>query len=121
MLTVLIFSLEGSHPKIQLSRASNLKSFVSHCRFDERISTFAEQKFRRDGIEVLTGCRVLSVTESSINIKHKSTKELSSVSHGMVVWSTGVGTRPVVMDFMEKVGQVCFLLGLTRISHLLLV
>uniref|UniRef100_A0A164ZI20 NADH:ubiquinone reductase (non-electrogenic) n=1 Tax=Daucus carota subsp. sativus TaxID=79200 RepID=A0A164ZI20_DAUCS len=73
--------------------------------FDERISTFAEQKFRRDGIEVLTGCRVLSVTESSINIKHKSTKELSSVSHGMVVWSTGVGTRPVVMDFMEKVGQ----------------
>ncbi|XP_057954348.1 external alternative NAD(P)H-ubiquinone oxidoreductase B1, mitochondrial-like isoform X2 [Malania oleifera] len=26
--------------------------------FDDRISSFAEQKFQRDGIEVLTGCRV---------------------------------------------------------------
>lgn len=78
---------------------------------------FAEQKFCRDGIEVLTGCRVLSVTENIINMKKKSTGELTSLSHGMVVWSTGIGTRPVVMDFMEKIGQVCLtslLLGLTR-------
>ncbi|KAM7492291.1 hypothetical protein LguiA_035212 [Lonicera macranthoides] len=73
--------------------------------YDERISAFAEQKFQRDGIEVLTGRRVVSVTDKVINMKLKSTGEHSSISHGMVVWSTGVGTRPVVMDLMEKIGQ----------------
>ncbi|KAK4438632.1 External alternative NAD(P)H-ubiquinone oxidoreductase B1, mitochondrial [Sesamum alatum] len=73
--------------------------------FDERISTFAEQKFQRDGIEVLTGHRVLSVSDRMINMKTKSTGQNISIPHGMVVWSTGVGTRPVVKDFMEQIGQ----------------
>ncbi|KAI3465695.1 hypothetical protein Pfo_022358 [Paulownia fortunei] len=73
--------------------------------FDERISSFAEQKFQRDGIEVLTGHRVMSVSERMINMKAKSTGEDISIPHGMVVWSTGVGTRPVVKDFMEQIGQ----------------
>ncbi|VFQ61775.1 unnamed protein product [Cuscuta campestris] len=73
--------------------------------FDERISSFAEQKFQRDGIEVLTGCRVVSVTDKLINMKLKATGENVSVPHGMIVWSTGVGTRPVVADFMEEIGQ----------------
>lgn len=76
-------------------------------RFDERISCFAESKFQRDGIEVLTGCRVVSVSEHSVNMKVKSTGEYVIVPHGMVVWSTGVGTRPFVRDFMEQIGQVC--------------
>ncbi|XP_009595715.1 external alternative NAD(P)H-ubiquinone oxidoreductase B1, mitochondrial [Nicotiana tomentosiformis] len=73
--------------------------------FDERISSFAEQKFQRDGIEVLTGCRVISVSDNSINTKVKSTGEHVEVPYGMVVWSTGVGTRPFVKDFMEQIGQ----------------
>ncbi|XP_031092825.1 external alternative NAD(P)H-ubiquinone oxidoreductase B1, mitochondrial-like [Ipomoea triloba] len=73
--------------------------------FDERISTFAERKFQRDGIEVLTGCRVVSVSDKFINMKVKATAENVKVPHGMVVWSTGVGTRPVVTDFMEQIGQ----------------
>ncbi|KAM3395519.1 external alternative NAD(P)H-ubiquinone oxidoreductase B1, mitochondrial-like [Capsicum galapagoense] len=73
--------------------------------FDERISCFAESKFQRDGIEVLTGCRVVSVSKHSVNMKVKSTGEYVIVPHGMVVWSTGVGTRPFVRDFMEQVGQ----------------
>ncbi|KAL3848903.1 hypothetical protein ACJIZ3_010785 [Penstemon smallii] len=73
--------------------------------FDERISSFAEQKFQRDGIEVLTGHRVMSVSQRMINMKTKSKGEDVSIPHGMVVWSTGVGTRPVVKDFMEQIGQ----------------
>ena len=75
-------------------------------RFDERISTFAEKKFSIDGIEVLTGCRVLSVSGDSISMKVKATGEDVAVPYGMVVWSTGVGTRPVIKDFMEQIGQV---------------
>ncbi|KAL2476805.1 External alternative NAD(P)H-ubiquinone oxidoreductase B1 [Abeliophyllum distichum] len=73
--------------------------------FDERISSFAEQKFQRDGIKVLTGHRVLSVSDRLINMRMKATGNDDSIPHGMVVWSTGVGTRPVVKDFMEQVGQ----------------
>lgn len=73
--------------------------------FDERISSFAEQKFQRDGIEVQTNCRVLSVSDKEITMKAKSDGEISSLPYGMVLWSTGIGTRPVVRDFMEQIGQ----------------
>ncbi|XP_015880767.3 external alternative NAD(P)H-ubiquinone oxidoreductase B1, mitochondrial-like isoform X1 [Ziziphus jujuba] len=73
--------------------------------FDERISSFAEQKFTRDGIDVQTGCRVVSVSDKEISMKMKSKGEVFSIPHGLVVWSTGVGTRPVVKDFMEQIGQ----------------
>ncbi|EPS68710.1 hypothetical protein M569_06057, partial [Genlisea aurea] len=73
--------------------------------FDERISSFAENKFQRDGIRVLTGNRVLSVTDRIINVNTKSTGENASIPHGMVVWSTGIGTRPFVKDFMQQIDQ----------------
>ncbi|KAK9284453.1 hypothetical protein L1049_023626 [Liquidambar formosana] len=73
--------------------------------FDERISSFAEQKFQRDGIEVQTGCRVVSVSDKEITMKVKSKGEICSVPYGMVVWSTGIGTRPVLRDFMDQIGQ----------------
>ncbi|KAK9051985.1 hypothetical protein SSX86_028613 [Deinandra increscens subsp. villosa] len=73
--------------------------------YDSRISTFAEQKFARDGIDVRTGCRVLGVSDKAVNVKVKSTGESVSVPRGMVVWSTGVSTRPVVKDLMDQVGQ----------------
>ncbi|KAL3509503.1 hypothetical protein ACH5RR_028904 [Cinchona calisaya] len=73
--------------------------------FDERISTFAEQKFTRDGIDVLTGRRVVNVSDRMLNMKMKATGDDVSMPHGMVVWSTGVGSRAVVRDFMEQIGQ----------------
>ncbi|XP_071731420.1 external alternative NAD(P)H-ubiquinone oxidoreductase B1, mitochondrial-like [Rutidosis leptorrhynchoides] len=73
--------------------------------YDCRISDFAEQKFARDGIDVRTGCRVLSVTDKEVSMKVKSSGENVSIPHGMVVWSTGVSTRPVVKDFMDQIGQ----------------
>ncbi|KAJ7948251.1 External alternative NAD(P)H-ubiquinone oxidoreductase B1 mitochondrial [Quillaja saponaria] len=38
-------------------------------------------------------------------MKIKSKVEVSSIPHVLVVWSTGVGTRPVMRDFMEQIGQ----------------
>ncbi|KAH9323944.1 hypothetical protein KI387_018583, partial [Taxus chinensis] len=73
--------------------------------FDMRISNFAEEKFQRDGIEVQTGSRVVEVTDKHINIKEKGSGEASSISYGMIVWSTGIGTRPVISQFMEQIGQ----------------
>lgn len=73
--------------------------------FDQRISQFAEKKFQRDGIEVKTGCRVMEVQEKVIVMKDKKTGKGMEVPYGMVVWSTGIGTRPFISDFMNQIGQ----------------
>ena len=75
-------------------------------RFDQRISDFAKHKFQRDGVEVLTGARVMEVTSCDIGFRDKWSGETKRLPYGMVVWSTGIGTRPVISDFMTKVGQV---------------
>lgn len=82
-----------------------------HCyshRFDKRITAFAEDKFRRDGIDVKTGSMVVKVSEKEISTKElKSGGEIKTIPYGMAVWSTGIGTRPFIKDFMSQIGQVC--------------
>jgi len=88
------------------------------CRFDKRITAFAEKKFHRDGIDVKTGYRVTKVTDKDITTKAlKNGGEVSSMPCGMVLWSTGIGTRPVIMDFMKQIGQVCFFIGLKPFGY----
>lgn len=72
--------------------------------FDKRITVFAEDKFRRDGIELKTGSMVVKVSDKEISAKERS-GEISSMPYGMVLWSTGIGTRPVIMEFMKQIGQ----------------
>ncbi|KAL8497468.1 hypothetical protein ACS0TY_020971 [Phlomoides rotata] len=73
--------------------------------FDKRITEFAEDKFRRDGIDLKVGSMVTKVTDSEICTKERATGQNVNIPYGMVVWSTGIGTRPVVMDFMKQIGQ----------------
>lgn len=73
--------------------------------FDKRITAFAEDKFRRDGIDVKTGSMVVKVSEKEICTKEMKNGQISSMPYGMAVWSTGIGTRPIVMDFMKQIGQ----------------
>ncbi|GKB36096.1 external alternative NAD(P)H-ubiquinone oxidoreductase B2, mitochondrial-like protein, partial [Tanacetum coccineum] len=73
--------------------------------FDKRITTFAEEKFHRDGIDLRTGEMVTKVTDKEISTKVIKTGETSTIPYGMAVWSTGIATRPVVMDFMKQIGQ----------------
>ncbi|GER31655.1 external alternative NAD(P)H-ubiquinoneoxidoreductase B2 [Striga asiatica] len=74
--------------------------------FDKRITAFAEEKFQRDGIDVKTGAMVVKVSEKDISTKElKNGGAMSTMPYGMVVWSTGIGTRPVIMDFMKQIGQ----------------
>lgn len=54
-----------------------------------------------------TGSMVVKVSEKEITTKEMKTGEISSIPYGMALWSTGIGTRPVVKDFMRQIGQVC--------------
>lgn len=47
---------------------------------------------------------VVKVSDKEISTKDRSGKT-SAIPYGMVVWSTGIGTRPVIMDFMKQIGQ----------------
>ncbi|XP_076910594.1 external alternative NAD(P)H-ubiquinone oxidoreductase B2, mitochondrial-like [Bidens hawaiensis] len=73
--------------------------------FDKRITTFAEEKFHRDGIDLKTGSMVVKVSDKEISTKEIKTGEVSTIPYGMAVWSTGIATRPVVVDFMKEIGQ----------------
>ncbi|MED6145616.1 External alternative NAD(P)H-ubiquinone oxidoreductase B3, mitochondrial [Stylosanthes scabra] len=73
--------------------------------FDKRITEFAETKFKRDGIDVKLGSMVIKVSEREIFAKDRVTGKVGSIPHGMVVWSTGVGPRPEIVEFMKQVGQ----------------
>ncbi|XP_047327332.1 external alternative NAD(P)H-ubiquinone oxidoreductase B2, mitochondrial-like [Impatiens glandulifera] len=72
--------------------------------FDKRITAFAEEKFHRDGIDLKTGSMVVKVSDKEISTKERN-GEISSMPYGMVVWSTGIGTRPLIMNFMKQIGQ----------------
>ncbi|OEL22002.1 External alternative NAD(P)H-ubiquinone oxidoreductase B3, mitochondrial [Dichanthelium oligosanthes] len=72
--------------------------------FDKRITQFAEEKFKRDGIDLKTNFKVVKVSDKDITMTNPATGEIA-VPYGMAVWSTGVGTRPIIMDFMKQVGQ----------------
>lgn len=51
---------------------------------------------------------VVKVGENEITAKERSSGQIVSIPHGMVVWSTGIGARPEVVEFMKQLGQVCF-------------
>ncbi|AQK99956.1 External alternative NAD(P)H-ubiquinone oxidoreductase B3, mitochondrial [Zea mays] len=72
--------------------------------FDKRITQFAEEKFKRDGIDLKTNFKVVKVSNKDILMTNPATGEVA-VPYGMAVWSTGIGTRPIIMDFMKQVGQ----------------
>ncbi|GLJ33090.1 hypothetical protein SUGI_0665930 [Cryptomeria japonica] len=73
--------------------------------FDQRISKFAAKKFQRDGIDLKTGCPVVEVTDKYISMNDKKSGKKLSIPYGMIVWSTGIGTRPVISQFMQQIAQ----------------
>ncbi|PIN18574.1 NADH-dehydrogenase (ubiquinone) [Handroanthus impetiginosus] len=96
------------YPKVKDAVKITLLEATDHIlnMFDKRITVFAEEKFQRDGIDVKTGAMVVKVSDKEISTKEvKNGGAISSVPYGMVVWATGIGTRPVIMDFMKQIGQ----------------
>jgi NADH dehydrogenase FAD-containing subunit len=87
--------------------------FPGSYRFDKRITQFAEEKFKRGGIDLKTNFKVVKVSDKDITMTNSATGEIS-VPYGMAVWSTGIGTRPIIMDFMKEIGQVYDIIHLEK-------
>ena len=60
------------------------------------ISDYAEGKFSREGINVITNTRVLRILKDKVVYKKKNPIEdeapFGEVPYGLCLWSTGIGT-----------------------------
>ncbi|CAM1511052.1 Fc.00g085650.m01.CDS01 [Cosmosporella sp. VM-42] len=77
--------------------------------YDETVSKYAEERFARDQVEVLTNSRVKEVQADKIIFSQKQddgkvvTKELPI---GFCLWSTGVAQAPFCKAISEQLGDV---------------
>ncbi|KIJ64782.1 hypothetical protein HYDPIDRAFT_187657 [Hydnomerulius pinastri MD-312] len=67
--------------------------------FDKSLGTYAEEKFRRDGISIKTRHHVERVEKDKMFVK-----EQGEVPFGLLVWSTGLAPNPLIqsIDSIEK-------------------
>ncbi|KHN99310.1 Pyridine nucleotide-disulfide oxidoreductase, FAD/NAD(P)-binding domain protein [Metarhizium album ARSEF 1941] len=77
--------------------------------YDETVSKYAEDRFARDQVDVLTNSRVKEVCPDKIIFTQKQedgslvTKELPA---GFVLWSTGVSPTALCQKLAQKLGNV---------------
>ena len=65
------------YPRVKDKVSITLVQSADHIlnTYDRRISAYAAEKFKRDGIEVITGARVLSVSPDKVVVMDKRTKK----------------------------------------------
>ncbi len=73
--------------------------------YDERISEYATERFRKETIDVLTNSRVVKVLPDEVifNQVNETTgqKELKSLPFGLCLWSTGVAQNPLAKEIVS--------------------
>ena len=73
--------------------------------YDQKISDYAERKFRNDKIEVVTNARVSKVAKDRIWYTTKDGTG-ATIEHelpaGLIVWSTGVTLNPITSKVKDQ-------------------
>lgn len=73
--------------------------------YDQKISDYAERKFKNDKIDVITNARVSQVEPDKIHYQTKG-DDGKIINHvlpaGLVVWSTGVTLNPITQKIKDK-------------------
>ncbi|KAH8552361.1 hypothetical protein BGW37DRAFT_491624 [Umbelopsis sp. PMI_123] len=75
--------------------------------FDTSISNYAEKKFDREKIRIVTNARVKEVTENKVvytvkNAEDPSNPEIHELPYGFCLWSTGISMTPFARNLSEK-------------------
>eukprot|EP00741_Cyanophora_paradoxa_P014974 tig00020830_g14447.t1 len=68
-------------------------------QFDDSLGDYALKNFKRQGIDVRTGARVVKVTEREVFMNNGEV-----IPYGMVVWSAGNGPRDLVRELIQGIG-----------------
>eukprot|EP01080_Neovahlkampfia_damariscottae_P005696 gene5696-9516_t len=95
---VKVFPIVKDHFKISLVQSA------SHIlnSYSESISEYAEDKFKRDSMNVITNTRVTAVNRDTIELFDKKSKEKIILPYGMCVWSTGNKMLEMTHSFAKK-------------------
>jgi NADH dehydrogenase len=59
--------------------------------FDSKISEYAEKRFERARVNVITNARVERIEDDQVVYKSKMDGSLKSLPYGLCLWSTGIG------------------------------
>lgn len=73
--------------------------------YSEKISNYAEQRFGRTDVKVITNARVAEVTPNSVilTIKNDDGKtETKEIPSGFTLWSTGIAMQPFTQRMTEQ-------------------
>lgn len=74
--------------------------------YDQRISEYATERFRKETIDVLTNSRVVKVLPDQVifNQIDETTgeKTLTSLPFGLCLWSTGVAQNPLAKEIVQS-------------------
>lgn len=73
--------------------------------YDERISEYATQRFKKDDIDVLTNSRVVKILPNEVIFNQKDADgktELKSLPFGFCLWSTGVAQNPLAKSIVAS-------------------
>lgn len=98
------------YPKILRSEVSvHIIQSRSHIlnTYDERISEYAMDRFKKDNVDILTNSRVQQVYPDHVEfvqVEEDGTKVRKELPFGLCVWSTGVGQAPVTQSVVKTLG-----------------
>ena len=73
--------------------------------FSVEISKYVEAKFSREGIDIYKKTRVSGLDKDTIDFLDTRTKEVTKHPHGLVVWATGITTKPLIKNLIAKLGD----------------
>ncbi|CAG8480898.1 9047_t:CDS:10 [Cetraspora pellucida] len=73
--------------------------------YDEKISDFAEKKFKRDHINVITNARVQKVESDHIIYRMKTEQDTRKLDYGLCLWSTGIAMNPLTKIISDKLPE----------------
>ncbi|KAJ3079088.1 hypothetical protein HK102_004040, partial [Quaeritorhiza haematococci] len=77
--------------------------------YSQAISEFAESRFKRQNIDVITRARVVKVEKDQLVYRKKDKKEgdndVVTLPFGLCVWSTGVGQREISKKLLQRLPE----------------
>jgi NADH dehydrogenase FAD-containing subunit len=73
--------------------------------YDLAISTYAEQQFGRENINLITSARVIEVSPTSITVFDKKQNKNISIPCGMTVWAAGVAPTPLTLKVAGSIPE----------------
>ncbi|CAG8512319.1 24584_t:CDS:10, partial [Gigaspora margarita] len=73
--------------------------------YDEKISNFAEKKFSREHINVITNARVQKVESDHLVYKMKNEQDTKNLDYGLCLWSTGIAMNPLTKTISNKLPE----------------